>query len=237
MLSRTSFTICFSILLINYSEAQNGYMDNALNYSRLIIQKTADGVYKQVGIFKVVGTSYLFGEKNKGNLFSPEAKAYNIFLSYNTYNQEVEFYSSGNPDKPLVKEPGTVDSFLIQENVSLGINHSLKFVYGTHLGSLEKFYYLEIYSGPKYSIYKRYKSELGYVSTNYIQPDLRQFDLLYDYYYTESGKGGPKKLKPNASSIIKEFKNIKDISPVFTNEAFTTNQEEALRVAFEYLNK
>ncbi|HMK26367.1 MAG TPA: hypothetical protein VK483_10080 [Chitinophagaceae bacterium] len=241
--SRFSLTICLSFFIINYSEAQfmhytqNGAMDNALSYSRLIIQKTEGGVYKQVGVFKVVGTSYLFGEKNKGNLFSPEAKAYNIFLSYNTYNQEVEFYSSGNPDKPLVKEPRTVDSFLIQENISLGINHPLKFVYGTHLGSSEKFYFLEIYAGPQYSIYKRYKSDLGYVATNYVQSDLRQFDLLYDYYYTDSGKGGPKKIKANSSSIIKEFKNIKDISPVFTNEAFATNQEEALRVAFEYLNK
>ena len=232
-----SLTICLLLLIINYSIAQYGYMDNALNYSRLIIQKTAEGVYKQVGIFKVVGTSYLFGEKNKGNLFSPEAKAYNISLSYNTYNQEVEFYSSGNPTKPLVKEPGTVDSFLIQENESLGINHPLKFVYGTYLGSSEKFYFLEIYAGPKYSVYKRYKSDLGYVTTNYVQSELRQFDLLYDYYYTDSGKEGPKKLKTNASNIVKEFKNIKDISPVFTGEAFTTNQEEALRVAFEYLNK
>jgi hypothetical protein len=238
-----SLTICFSLLIINYSEAQylhyteNGYFQNALDYSRLIIQKTEGGVYKQVGIFKVVGTPYLFGEKNKGNLFSSEAKAYNIFLSYNTYNQEVEFYSSGNPDKPLVKEPGTVDSFLIQENVSLGINHPLKFVYGTHLGSSEKFYFLEIYAGRQYSVYERYKSDLGIVSTNYVQSELRQFDLLYDYYYTDSGKGGPKKLKANSASIIKELKSIKDISPVFTNEAFTMNQEEALRVAFEYLNK
>lgn len=232
-----SLAICFSILVINYSEAQNTYMDNALNYSRLIIQKTEAGFYKQVGIFKVVGTSYLFGEKNKGNLFSPEAKAYNIFLSYNTYNQEVEFYSSGNPDKPLIKEPGTVDSFIIQENVALGINHPLKFVYGTHIGSSEKSYYLEIYAGSKYSVYKRYKSDLGYVSTNYVQSELRQFDLLYDYYYADASKDGLKKLKANSASIIKELKSIKDISTVFTNEAFTMDQEEALRVAFEYLNK
>lgn len=212
-------------------------MDNALNYNRLIIAKTADGAYKLVGVFKVVGTSYLFGEKNKGNMFSSEAKAYNIFLSYNTYNQEVEFYSSGNPDKPLIKAPGTVDSFLIKENVSLGINHPLKFVYGSHLGSSEKSYFLELYAGKRFSIYKRYKSDLGYVSTNYIQSELRQFDLLYEYFYLDTAKAGLKKLKPNTSSIIKELKNIKDISPVFTNDDFTRDQEAALRKAFEYLNQ
>ena len=77
-----NLTICFFLIVINYSVAQSGYMDNALNYSRLILVKTEGGVYKQVGVFKVIGTSYLFGEKNKGNLFSPDAKAYNIFLSY-----------------------------------------------------------------------------------------------------------------------------------------------------------
>lgn len=103
--------ISFILLFISGAAmAQSGYMDNALNYNRLIRERTGDGVYKVIGNFRVVGTSYLFGEKNKGNLFSTEAKAYNIYLSYNTYNQEVEFYSSANPDKPLVKEPGTVDS-------------------------------------------------------------------------------------------------------------------------------
>ncbi len=231
-----NLTICFFLIVINYSVAQSGYMDNALNYSRLILVKTEGGVYKQVGVFKVIGTSYLFGEKNKGNLFSPDAKAYNIFLSYNTFNQEVEFYSSGNPDKPLVKEPGTVDSFLIQENVSLGINHPLKFVYGTHLGSSDKSYFLELYAGKQYSVYKRYKTDLGYVSTNYIQSELRQFDLLYEYFYADSTKAGLKKLKTNVSNIIKELKSIKDISPVFTSDDFTRDQEAALRRAFEYLN-
>jgi hypothetical protein len=236
--NRISLAICLAIVMVSFSHAQSpGYLDNALNYNRLIIQKTADGVYKQVGLFKVVGTSYLFGEKNKGNMFSSEAKAYNIFLSYNTYNQEVEFYSTGNPDKPLIKEPGTIDSFLIGENIELGITHPLKFIYGGLLGSQDKTYFLEIFSGPKYSVYKRYKSDLGYVSSNYIQSELRQFDLLYDYYYRDNSKPGVKKLKTNASSILKELNTIKDVSSVFTGDAFTKDQEEALRVAFEFLNQ
>ncbi|MDZ4810298.1 MAG: hypothetical protein SGI96_18825, partial [Bacteroidota bacterium] len=105
-----------------------------MNHNRLVREKTGDGVYKMIGPFKVVGTSYLFGEKNNGNLFSNAAKAYNIFLSYNTYNQELEFYSVSNPDKPLVKEPGEVDSFIILPSTDLGIINPLKFVYGTVIG-------------------------------------------------------------------------------------------------------
>jgi hypothetical protein len=229
-------TIVVSLLCATVSLAQNNYMDNALNYNRLLREKTGDGVYKMVGTFKVVGTPYLFGEKNKGDLFSSEAKAYNISLSYNTFNQEVEFYSTANPDKPLVREPGTVDSFIVHSNATVGITSTLKFIYGGLLGSSEKAYFLEIYSGPKYSVYKRYKSDLGYVSSNYIQSELRQFDLLYDYFYIDAQKKSMKKLKTNSANIIKEFKNIKDITPVFNNDEFTVNQEAALRKAFVYLN-
>ena len=213
-----------------------GWVDPAMNHNRLIREQTGDGVYKLIGTFKVIGTSYLFGERNKGNLYSAEAKAYNISISYNTYNQEVEFYSAANTDKPLIKEPGTVDSFIINENISLGILSPLKFVYGATIGSNDKFYFQELFSGKKYNLYKRYKSDLGYVSTNYIQSELRQFDLLFDYYYTDNDGKTIKKLKSNISNIIKEFKSIKDISSVLTSDAFALNQDGALRKAFEYLN-
>ncbi len=213
-----------------------GYVDNALSYNRLIREKTGEGVYKLIGQYRVIGTSYLFGERNKGNLFSTEAKAYNISLSYNTYNQEVEFYSTANPDKPLVKEPGSVDSFVINENPELDITKPLKFVYGSHIGSDDKYYYLEIYKGKTYSLYKRYKSELGYVSTNYVQSELRQFDLLYDYYYTNTETKEVKKIKANASSVIKEFKKVKDLSNIVNGDDFSSNPESALKKAFESLN-
>jgi hypothetical protein len=126
---------------------------------------------------------------------------------------------------------------MIHENIGQGITHLLKFVYGKFLGSSEKVYFLEIYAGKQYSVFKRYKSDLGYVSSNYIQSELRQFDLQYDYFYTDQAKGVMKKLKSNSSNIIKELKNIKDISPVFSDDDFTRDQEAALRMAFEYLNK
>jgi hypothetical protein len=212
---------CF-LISANVSFGQVANSDLAINHNRLIREKTGDGVYKLIGPYKVVGTSYLFGEKNKGNLFSSAAKAYNIFLSYNTYNQEVEFYSASNPDKPLIKEPG--------------ITNPLKFVYGSMIGSTEKMYYQEVYAGKRFSIYKRYKSDLGYVSSNYIQSELRQFDLAFEYYYTDAEKKTVKKIKANASNVIKEFKGIKDVSSVATNDGFSTTPDLAFINVFEYLN-
>lgn len=211
-------------------------MDNALNYSRLIIAKAENGGYQQIGTYKVMGTSYLFGQGNQGDLFSSEAKAWNIRLSYNTYNQQVEFTSNSNPDKPLIKEPGEVDSFIIHANAEMGINNPLKFCYASVIGAKDKFYYQEVCAGTRFKLYKRYQSELGYVSSNYIQPDLRQFDLNYDFYYADTETKTFKKIKANASNVMKEFKDIKDLSKTVTQDDFTYNPETAFCKAFAALN-
>jgi hypothetical protein len=221
--------------VVALAQGQQG-IDLAINHNRLLREKTGEGVYKLIGTYKVIGTSYLFGEKNKGNLFSAEAKAYNIGLSYNTYNQEVEFYSSSNPDKPLIKTPGEVDSFFILPNPELEITSPLKFIYGTHLGSTDKVYFQEVFAGTRFSIYKRYKSELDYVSSNYVQSELRQFELTREYYYYDAVKKTIKKIKPNSSSVIKEFKDVKDLSGIVSPDAFTTNPDAAFIKLFNYLN-
>ena len=219
----------------NYFFTVDKAPDPALSHNRLLREKTGDGVFHQIGNYKVKGNPYLFGGRTKGDMFSKEAKAYNIYLSYNTYDQNVEFYSVSNPNQPLVKEPGDIDSFTLKADESLGIPYNAKFIYGEHLGSKEKAYYQEIYAGEKFSVYKKYKSELGYVSENYIQAELRQYDLLVEYMYTDSEKK-MKKIKPNSMLVIKEFKKVKDLSAVINDDIFTNNAEQAFRKTFEYLN-
>lgn len=222
--------------LVSRAPDSRAWTDPALNHNKLLQQQTSDGAYKLIGTYKVIGSSFLFGERHKGDVFSATEKAWNIFISYNTYNQELEFYSTANPNEPLVKEPGTLDSFIIQADNALGITTPLKFVYSSVIGGSDKYYYQEVTVGKRFSIYKRYKSELGFASGNYAQPELRQFDLTYEYFYTDSENKGIKKLKKNAASIIKEFKAVKDLSTIMTDEAYSQNPEEALRKAALYLN-
>lgn len=216
------------------SPDSRAWTDPALNHNNLLI---GEGKYQLVGPYKVKGSSYLLGQKHRANLFSATEKAWNIFISYNTYNQEVEFYSTSNPNVPLVKEPGTLDSFVVLENASAGIVSSMKFIYGPGLNIKDKSYYQQLYSGPQYSLYKRYKAELDFDGTNYGQSELRIFTLKYEYYYSNPGSKGLKKLKPGISNLISEFKEVKDLSAVVNNEAFTTNPEGEMQKAFDVLNK
>ena len=214
-----------------------GWTDPALNHNILLQSQTSEGMYKLVGPYKVVGSSFLYGEQLAGDMFAPEAKAYNIYLSYNTYNQEVEFFSTSNPDKSLVREPGTLDSFSIKANADLGFMENLKFIYGKHLAAKDKAFFQEMYKGTKYSLYKKYKSELGYVSSNIANSELRQFDLSYDYYYFDAAKGSLKKLKNGYANFIREFKDVKDLSAVVADADYITNPEAVLRKGFAFLNQ
>lgn len=223
--------------IVSIAPDSRGWTDPALNHNRLLQQKIGDGVYKLIGTYKVIGNCYLFGGYNKGDMFTPEAKAWNIFISYNTYNQEVEFYSTSNPDKPLMKEPGEVDSFSIHQNVESGITSQLKFIYGPLIGAKDKVYFQELCTGTRFKLYKKYKSELGYVSNNYIQSELRQFDLQVEYYYTDTQSKGMKKIKPNAASVTKEFKEVMDLSGLVSVDEFTINPEAAFCKAFSLLNE
>lgn len=220
-----------------FAPDSRGWTDPALNHNRLLRDRIGEGVYVLIGPYKVKGSPYLYGPGKNGDIYSQNEKAYNIRISYNTYNQEVEFYSTSNPSQPLVKEPGDIDSFMLKKNIDEGIPADVLFVYAKHLGSSEKSYFQMVETGDKYNLLKRYKSDLGIPSANYSQPDVRQFDLLVDYYYYDVSQKKIKKIKANRSSLIKEFKGVKDISSILDNEAFSHNPEAEMKKAFIYLNK
>lgn len=215
---------------------QASFFDPAQAYNRLLIEKN-NGVYTRISNYKVVGSPYLFGEKNGGHMFSKEEKAYNIFLSYDTYTQNIEFYSSANPDKPLIKEPGSLDTFLIKKNPANGLENNIIFIYGSLLGSKDNVFYQLVAMGEKVSLYKKYSCELGIVTTNYIQSELRQFNLIVDYFYTDSTGKNIKKLKISKEQLAKEFAAIKNLSSIINSDALHYRKDAELIRIFAAMNK
>lgn len=219
-----------------YAQAAS-YTDPAQAYLRLALEKNdGGGETVRVGTYKVMGTPYLFGEQHKSSIYTKDGNATNVKLSYNTYNQQIEVYNEGQT-KPIIKEWNTIDSFYIQPGKTVEFSQPLFFVGAAQIGSTEKCIFQVVSTGKKYNLYKKYKSELGYVSTNYVQSELRQFDLNFEYYYTDNQQKTAKRLKLNSNTIKKEFKAVKDITAFVEDESFTNNTEFSLIKLFLYLNE
>jgi ABC-type sulfate transport system substrate-binding protein len=228
------FICCGFAVLVNAQ--QFSYSDPAQAYNRLLVERNS-GTYTRVGAYKVIGSPYLFGEKRKGDVYTTKEKGNDIQLSYNTYSQDIEFVL---PDvsKTLEKKPGTVDSFIIRKDAQLGMAADLKFIYGKLLGSGEKNYFQEVVRGPKVSLYKKYSAQLGNVSTNYVQSDLRQFDISVDYYYQDAATPDKlTKLKTNKPALVKEFSKLKNLESVIDEDALVTARDSELVKLFSELNK
>jgi len=236
---RFSVLLYFVIVLfsINNVNAQAlSYTDPAAGYLKLMLEKGDEGSYQRVGNFKVIGTSYLFGEKNNGSAFAGNDKSENIKLGYNTYNQKIDVSLDG-ANTNFSKTPSELDSFIINKSGSQFIKEDLLFYSSKIVQPSFKDCFLQvIYHGERFSLYKSYTSTLNYVSTNYIQSELRQFTLEYVYYYYDSQTKELKKIKLSRRKVIDEFKSTMDVTLYLNDELFNTQPEKAMQIMFEALN-
>lgn len=116
--------------------AQTGsYLDPGQAYVKLLIDRGSN-TQQRIGIYKVKGTSFLFGEKLAGGLFEKGAKSDNIFLNYNTYNQQIQFYSSLNQVHPYGKDINLVASFTIKKDKVVQLTEDIHFINGRHINAL-----------------------------------------------------------------------------------------------------
>lgn len=234
------FVFIFFLVLATYvpsflSAQARAYFDPAQAYNRLLLEK-GHADYKLVGAYKVQGTPYLFGEKHMGDIFAKGESDKQIPLSYNTFNQELDFYNNGINGKPMVKPCIEIDSFTMNKNPEIGLENQLIFLNGKLIGSGDNYFYQLVYRGAYYNLYKKYRSVLGIVSTNYIQADLRQYDLDYEFYYSNFKEPDLKKIKPNLPGLKKVFKAEKLDASSFSQEDFDTNPELALVKAIAFAN-
>ena len=225
------------LLLINsivFSQAAS-YTDPGAAYLKMFLEKGSEGTYQQIGNFKVIGTSYLFGEKLKGGIFTKTEKSEHVELGYNTYNQSVDVNLNGV--QSITKKAAEVDSFIIYTNNSDYIKNDLLFYSSALVSSKAKDGFYQVISiGNKFNLYKGYAAALDIVSTNYIQSDLRQFTLEYNFYYSDNTTKEFKKIKLSKKKIVDEFKKIMDVSIFLDEEEMEKNPEIAMKKVFYALN-
>jgi hypothetical protein len=183
----------------------------------------------------VQGTPYLFGGRISGIIYMPGKTPAEVFTGYDTYNLVLEYTNTQN-GKYLTPD-GVADSFIIKSKPEVELNSDLTFINGNLIKGPEKGYYQVVYAGPRYVLYKYYKSVLGVISTNYIDANLRQFDLNYDYYYRDITLDKVKKVKPNNGFVKKEFKAVPAAATAATDDDFAYSPEAALVKVFTVLNQ
>ncbi len=237
------YLILSLLLLITITNHINGqstlgqasnYQDPAQALQKIMMQKSERGSLQLIGNYKVLGSSYLYGGNQVGDVYFKNGNVKNVLVTYDTYRQLLEI-NIGKGDKSLIKTLNELDSFTINAGEKPD-QPELKFVSVTQFDSSKKLFLLRVVMGSRFNLYKSYTSELGYVSDNYIQSELRQFDLNYMYYYTDNLKPGLKKLKASVSAIKKEFKDVKDVSSVVKQDDYNLNPELALIKVFSQLN-
>lgn len=213
------------------------YSDPAQAFNKMQLEKKEGSTYDRIGTYKVQGNPYLYGGGQTSSVYAKGFFVKDILkTNYNTYNQQLELVFN-NDTKPEVRDNSTIDSFFVKI-ATTDYKADLKFFSAKIFGSKENFFLQEVFVGSKYSLYKRYKSELGYVSTNYVQSELREYDLIYDYYYVTQGTIGIKPIKLTANGIGKEFKKkVKDVSNIVEEGSLVFNPEGILLKVFLTINE
>ncbi len=222
-----------------YSIAQAAsYSDPAAAYLKVMLEKGGEGTYQQIGSFKVIGTSYLFGDRLMGSVYAGKEKSEKVSLGYNMYNQELDIYASPTSSSSKIsRSVATIDSFVVFASQSEFLTQDLFFYRSSLLKSDLKECFLQmVCKGNRFTLFKAYSAVFDYVSTNYIQSDLRQFSIEYNYYYLDATTQQLKKLKLSRKKMIDEFKSVKDIGPYYNNETFDLNPELSLKNIFNALN-
>ena len=221
-----SFINCFS--------QAAAYTDPAQAYLRLMLEKNPSATIR-VGAYKVMGTPNLFGDKHNATVYLNNASSQTMQVGYNTYTQELEISNNGEIGSIKTKE---IDSFYLNPGAETeGFSKPILFINGKHVGAKENAFYQRIYTGGRVNLYKKYYCDLGVVSVNYVQAELRQFDLKYEFYYADTVAKSFKKIKLANASVIKEFKSIKDVSTLIENVSVSSNPEFILTKIMIYLNE
>lgn len=223
--------VCFSTFI---AEAQKSVYLN--QYKTPQNSKPLIGYY-QIGGYRVKGNPYYKEEFILGDIYSKTETAKNIYLRYDIYYQKVEFISSANPDQILVKEPGDLDSFLLYKNEKKIIVEDIKFLFANNIGVTDKSYYSALHTGTKYSLFKKYVSELVAPIDNTGRPDSRLFETQVEYWYKNELTKEFKKINASVAAVKKEFRDIKDLSEALKGGSMFSKPDDAMIKAFVYLNE
>ena len=209
-------------------------VDAAIGYSAWALENNENS-YKRIGAYKVRGTPYLFGGAYNGDVYAKNQVGKKVIIGYDTYQQQLEIYI-GSVD-PILKHLNEIDSFTLRKDTNTYFKEDLFFVNSQLLDSSKHLFLVQVYKGKRFSLYKHYYSKLGIVSENYVQSELRQFDLNFEFYYHDNTKHQLKKIRLAPKFLKNEFGEFLNVGSVIDLEGLNRNPQFELLKIFTGLNK
>jgi hypothetical protein len=216
-------TLIFTVVL---NAQALSYSDPAVMYNR-ILAESGNGTYTQIGTYRVVGNQFLNGGKLESIVFSDSSKKANQLLtSYDTYYQQLYVYEITTKQQITLLN---VDSFM----VTLPTKKVLTMVNTKFYNFKKKGFFQVVLNNENITLLKYYSTKLGFSSTNYVQPELREFDLSYTYYYYDAKTKTLEELPSYYSKIEKKLSSKVNIGNYVSKNAYNLNVEESLITIFK----
>jgi hypothetical protein len=208
-------------------------VDAAVGYSAWALENNENS-FKRVGAYKVKGTPYLFGGAYNGDVYAKGQVGKKVIIGFDTYQQQLEIYLGAKD--PIVKHLNEVDSFTLRADSNSYFKEDMFFVNAQQFDTTRNIFLLEVYKGKRFSLYKYYYSKLGIVSENYVQSELRQFDLNFEFYYHDNQEKKLIKLKLAPKFLRNEFDKYVNVGSLLDLEGLNRNPQFELLKIFMHLN-
>jgi hypothetical protein len=190
--------------------------------------------YKRIGAFKVKGNSLVLEGNNVSDLYSSLGPGANFPIVFDAYTQELSIMLENR--KEVVKLTfDEVDSFIVKVDTDKKYAEPTTFVNAYKIDESKKLYLQKLTSGPKYNLYKSFFTELRPAAMDLAQTNVREFEIVYEYYYLSAGGKEFIKIKKNAKSVKKLFEKDKDLIDKLEKN-FSQNFEATLVTFFDEIN-
>ncbi|MES2779945.1 MAG: hypothetical protein V4651_08635 [Bacteroidota bacterium] len=190
--------------------------------------------FQRIGNYKVKGNSYLLKGANVSDLFTTLGFGVNMPLVFDTYTQNVSVMQENKKDIVTLSFE-ELDSFFVKIDNDKKFTQPVTFINANKIEPGKKMYFQRLADGSKYSLYKSYKADMQRAALDLAQTNVMEFVINSEFYYLPKGATQFVKIKPNLTTLKKQFAAETEALQVLNNTT-KENFEENITFFFDLLN-
>lgn len=225
------FCASFLTSLVSYGQDMTIFQGNSRSKAAMQFYQEE---FKRVGAYKVKGNSLVLEGNNVSDLYSSLGPGANLPIVFDAYSQELSIMLENKQDvvKLSFEE---VDSFIVKLDTDKKYAEPTLFLNAHKIEPSKKMYMQRLATGPKYSLFKSFYTELRPAASDLAQTNVREFEIVSEYYYLPAKGAEFTKIKKSSKAVKKLFESEKEAIDKLGNE-FDQNFEVTLVKFFDILN-